>query len=448
MRDLILIGALLPLVVLAAMRPFVGVLLWSWISFMNPHRLTWSFAAEQPWAVLIFCATVAGCVVAREPRKLRVNAVMVLMLLLMVGITLTSTMALGPSTDVWAKWDRTFKILVGLLLTAALLDERRRVHALVWLMVISVGYFGVRGGVFTLTTGGGFIVMGPPDTMLTDRNHLSVGLLVAIPLMNYLRLQSRHRLIRGGLIAAMALTLFAVIGSQSRGALVALAATALVLWFRSSGKVLSGIVIVAAVAGVVTFMPDSWLERMNTLNAYNQDDSAMGRVLIWETAFRLARMRPLVGGGFLATHYAEIVNIVTPGTTPRAAHSIWFEVLGEQGFPTFLVWLAIIVAGVIYSLRITRATVGRSDLRWAYDLARMSQVSIVAYVVGGTFLSLGYWDFFWTLIVVLGATHGIVERALSSAGAPQATLRNAASGWRGAAAAQPARAARGAAGSA
>lgn len=444
MRDLALLATLLPLLGLAVMRPFVGVLLWSWISFMNPHRLAWGFATQQPWAVIIFGATVIGCVLAREPRKLRINAVMLLLLLLMVSITLTSTTALAPSAQVWEKWDRTFKILLGLLLTAALLDERRRVHALIWLMVISLGYFGVRGGVFTLITGGGFIVMGPPDTMVTDRNQLSVGLLVAMPLMNYLRLQSRHRLIRIGLVAAMVITLFAVIGSQSRGALVALAATAAVLWFRSSGKVVSGVVIVAAVAAVITFMPDTWVARMNTLNTYEQDQSAMGRVQIWETAFLLARMRPLVGSGFLGTQYAEIVNMVTPGTTPRAAHSIWFEVLGEHGFPTFLIWLSIIAAGAVYSLRIARATAGRTDLRWAHDLARMSQVSMVAYVVGGSFLSLGYWDFFWTLIVVLGATHGIVRRAVAAPGASEAAAPVVAA-WRGGATTRPARAARGAA---
>jgi putative inorganic carbon (HCO3(-)) transporter len=420
MRDLFLVGTLLPLVALAAMRPFVGVLLWSWISFMNPHRLTWSFATQQPWAMLIFGATVVGCILAREPRKLRVNAVMLLMLLLMVCITLTSFVALGPSTQVWAKWDRTFKVLLGLLLTAALLDDRRRIHALVWLMVISLGYFGVRGGAFTLLTGGGFIVLGPPDTMITDRNHLSVALLVTVPLMNYLRLHSRHRLIRIGLVAAMALTLFAVVGSQSRGALVALAATAGVMWLRSKGKLASGIVIVLAVGVAIAFMPDSWVARMNTLNAYDTDTSAMGRLRIWEAAFRIALSRPLVGGGFLAYQSQDIVDRFVAGTTARAAHSIWFEVLGEHGFPTFAIWLGIILAGIVYSLRVVRLTRDRPELRWANDLARMAQVSVVAYVVGGSFLSLGYWDFFWTLVVVLGATYRLVLAVQSETAAAPA----------------------------
>jgi probable O-glycosylation ligase (exosortase A-associated) len=427
-RDLFLAGTLVPLLGVAVFRPFVGVLLWSWISFMNPHRLTWGFATSMPWAVIIFCATAAGCVLAREPRRLRVNAVMVLMVMLMVCITLTSTAALGPAAQVWAKWDRTFKVLVGLLLTAALLDDRRRVHALVWLMVIALGYFGVRGGIFTLVTGGGFIVLGPPDTMIADRNHLSVALLVTIPLMNYLRLHSRHRIVQLGLAAAMVFTLFSVVGSQSRGALVALAATGGMLWLRSSHKLATGLVIVLAVAVAITFMPDSWVERMNTLSTYQTDASAMGRVRIWEASWRFAVTRPLTGGGFLAPHYQDLVNQVVSGTAARAAHSIWFEVLGEHGFPTFAVWLSIIITGVVFSMRIVRLTRDRAELKWAHELARMAQVSIVAYVVGGSFLSLGYWDFFWTLIVVLGATLRLVTEAV--AGQQEAAAAPAAGGWR------------------
>jgi probable O-glycosylation ligase (exosortase A-associated) len=238
--------ALLPLV---AARPFVGVMLWSWISFMNPHQLLWGFAAGIPWAMLVFCATMLGCVVAGEPRRLAVNGVTVLLSVFLVCITLTSLTAVVPPAAVWEKWEWATKILLGLLLTAALLTDKRRIHALIWVMVISIGYFGVKGGLFTLATGGSYIVLGPPNSIITDRNHLAAALLISMPLMNYLRLKSRHRSVRIGLIAAMLFTLFSVVGSQSRGALLGLAMTALFLWLRSPKKLAFGIAIVAS-AGV------------------------------------------------------------------------------------------------------------------------------------------------------------------------------------------------------
>ena len=444
MRDLIFIAFIVPLLGVAAARPFVGVMVWSWISFMNPHQLLWGFASGQSWAAMVFVVTVFGCVVAREPKRLPINAVTVLMTLLIIGITLTSLTALGPAAEVWAKWDRTFKTLLGLLLTAALVDSRRRVHALIWLIVIALGYFGVKGGIFTLMTGGSFIVVGPPNSMIWDRNHLATALLVSLPLMNYLRMQSRHQAVRHGLAFAMVTTLFAVVGSQSRGALVALVATGAVLWTRSRGKVLSGVAIALAGMAAIAFMPDTWVERMETIRSYEQDGSAMGRITIWEASFRIALMRPLVGGGFLAMYKQDIVNMVMPQVRARAAHSIWFETLGEHGFVVFGLWLGILVAGGLYTLKIARRTRDRPELRWAYDLARMSQVSMVAYMSGGSFLSLAYWDCFWTLMVVLAAVHHLVRQpAVEDAGAAAPARTGA--GWRVRTAASPIAAARGSA---
>lgn len=427
MRDLAFAAVLIGLLPLAAMRPFVGVLLWSWISFMNPHQMVWGFATDLPWAVVVFCTTLFGCIVAGEPRRANVNAVTVLLLLFLIGITVTSMTAIVPPAAVWYKWEWAAKILVGLLLTAALLTDRRRIHALVWLIVIALGYYGVKGGAFTIMTGGSDIVMGPPNTIIGDRNQLATALLVAIPLMNYLRLHSRHEVIRWGLIAAMVLTLFAVVGSQSRGALIGLAATAMFLWLRSPRKVLSGLAIVAFLALALNFMPDSWWARMDSLETYQEDESAMGRVRIWAAAVEIALTYPWTGAGFYATYTQAVLDAVAPGTRALATHSIWLEVLSEHGFPTFFVWLGIIVAGVLYSIRIAGLARGRPELRWAGDLARMSQVSIVAYTTAGTFLSLSYWDCFWTLVVLLAAVHGLVVAAARQVGSVDVAGH---AGWR------------------
>jgi len=431
MRDLVFTAVLLGLLPLVVARPFVGVILWSWISFMNPHQTMWGFATTMPWAQLVFLATLLGCVVAGEPRRFSFNFVAALMALFLACVTVTSYTALGDPVRVWDKWEAVTKVVVGLLVTTALVDERRRIHALVWAMVISVGYFGVRGGVFTLVTGGAFIVLGPPNSIISDRNHLAAALLVTIPLMNYLRLHSRHRPVRQGMIAAMVLSLFAVVGSQSRGALVGLAATGFVFWLRSRNKVMSGVAVALALALVVGFMPDSWWQRMDSIETYEEDASAMGRVMIWMASLEIARLNPLTGGGFYAMYNQSIVDGVMPGVLARAAHSIWFEVLGEHGFPTLFVWMSVIVAGTLYSMRVAALARGRPDLQWAYDLARMSQVSVVAYVVAGSFLSLSYWDQMWTLLVLQGSTHAVVAASLrDAAGGRPGAAAPAGRGWR------------------
>jgi len=299
------------------------------------------------------------------------------------------------------------------------MTERWRIHAMVWVMVLSVGYFSVRGGIFTLVTGGGHIVLGPPNTTIEDRNHLAVAMLVVLPLMNYLRLHSAHKIVRTGMVVAMALTVFAAVGSQSRGAVISLVGGAAVMWYRSNAKMTFGLIVMLAGILVLAFMPESWLGRIQTINDYQSDSSAMGRVEIWAAAFKIAEARPLTGGGFRAPYMQYIVDLYSPGVVARATHSIWFEVIGEHGFLAFAIWLCIILAGTYYAVRIPALAQNRSDLRWAYDLARMAQVSIVVYLLGGTFLSLSYWDLFWTLLVVLAATHAVVIQAVRQTAVPQ-----------------------------
>ena len=403
MRSLVFMLAMLALVPISLQRPIVGVLLYCWISFGNPHQLTYGMAESMPWAMILVVVTVVGCVVAREPRRLPVNAVTVPVAVFLVCICLTSVAALAPPEVVEAKWESTFKTFFGLLIVAAVVTDKRRIHALVWVMVISLGYYGVRGGIFTLMTGGAFRVWGPPNTMISDNNQIAAGLLVALPLFNYLRMQSPHRAIRLGLMVAMGLTLVAVLGSYSRGALVGVGAVALFLWLNSANKAGSGLVMVAVLAGALSFMPASWTDRMSTIQDYRTDESAEGRYAMWGTSVTLALARPLTGGGFMAPYRQSIVDAYTPGVTARAVHSIYFEVIGEHGFPTFFVWLSITLGGVTATIRIRRNSRGVAELAWCADLAKMVQVSIIAYLVAGALLSLCYWDFYFTVLVAVAA---------------------------------------------
>jgi probable O-glycosylation ligase (exosortase A-associated) len=413
MRDLTFIAAMIcGLLPMAAARPFVGVLLWCWVSFMNPHELTWGMSMNLPWAYMIFFTTLFGCVVAREPKRFPLNATTVLIMLFIVLISLTSLAALAPSDMVEYKWSFVAKSFLAQLLVGALLTERRRIHALIWVMVISLGYFGIRGGVFTLMNGGNYRVLGPPATMINDNNHLAAALLVCMPLMNYLRLQSRHRIIRIGMMGAMVLTLFSALGSYSRGALIGLAAMSLFMWWNSTHKIVSAAVAVVVLAGAISFMPASWTARMSTINSYQKDESAEGRLNIWHASWKIALARPLTGGGFMAPYRQSIVDEYDPGTTARAVHSIYFEVIGEHGFPTFFVWLGITFAGIVNTWRIIRATRKIPELRWCYDFAKMAQVSIIAYLVAGAFLSLSYWDFYFTLLIGVMATWERVKNTL------------------------------------
>jgi len=113
----------------------------------------------------------------------------------------------------------------------------------------------------------------------------------------YLYLQTPHKWIRLGLIAAMLLTAVAILGTQSRGAFLAIASNCFIFVVKKpteTDSIHSDTIFDPICFDVhATGMHD----RMNTIGNYEEDGSAMGRIQAWTFAIKLASARP-IGGGF------------------------------------------------------------------------------------------------------------------------------------------------------
>jgi O-antigen ligase len=84
----------------------------------------------------------------------------------------------------------------------------------------------------------------------------------------------------------------------------------------------------------------------------------------------------------------------------HTAHSIYLQVLGDHGFLGLFLFLTIIIWTWIVLDKIIKNTSVDLDLRWANQLARMLQLSFIAFFVAGAFLSLPYYDLFWQLVAI------------------------------------------------
>ncbi len=410
MSSIFIAGLVVLVVALTVVYPYVGVLGWFWISFLNPHQVAWGPLTGLPLAAIIAATTLLALVFSREPKRFPITAVTVLMLMLAAWITLTTALAQVPE-EAWKPWDRAIKILLMTFVAIALMHTRERIHALVWLTVVCFAYYGVRGGFFTIATGGAYHVWGPPSSFIADNNALALALLMAAPFVRYLQLQADSVWLRRGLLAVLVLLVFSVIGSQSRGAFLALVATGGFLVWKSPyrGRMLVLGVLVALVA--VWFVPESWVARMESIRNYEEDGSAMGRLQAWEFAIDVALRWPLTGGGF-AVYYDEalFLSMVPEAPTSRNFHSVYFEVLGQQGFVGLAIFLLLAFATWRTFSKIIRIAKHREELRWARDLAAMSQVSMVAYLTAGAFQNLAFYDFYY-LIVALGQVTYLCVRA-------------------------------------
>jgi probable O-glycosylation ligase (exosortase A-associated) len=264
-------------------------------------------------------------------------------------------------------------------------------------------------------TGGNYRVWGPAESFIEDNNHLGAALIMVIPLMRYLQLQAQRRYVRYGLLAAMALTGLAVLGTQSRGAAVAGAAMLFFLLMRSRQKVLLSIGLVVGLAVGLTFMPQEYWDRINTIGEYEEDESATGRLDTWEFAWRYALDHPIVGGGFNMFDSIETRQRYTPGQVTRASHSIWFETLGEHGFVGLFIFVAIGATALASCGRLRRLTRRDPERTWIFDLASNLQVSLLGFAVAGTFLNKAFYDMYWQLLAVIVSLAVIVRNEFRGA---------------------------------
>ena len=283
------------------------------------------------------------------------------------------------------------------------------------MMIICIGYYILDQGGASIVTLGGHKAFGPPKSQITDNNSFAAAVLVIVPMMNYLRLQSRHKLIQAGFVLAMSISILVVLASYSRGALLGLIAVAGVFWLRSKRKVTSLVALGCTLSLGLAFMPQKWWDRMHTISNYQTQKSAENRLYIWRIAWDMAKRRPLTGGGFHFSLFQNVIDSFVPGGNRLEIHSIWFQMLGEQGFVVFFIWLGMILAGLFESWRVLRVTRGMPQFSWASDLARMGQISILAYAVTGTFLPISSWDVFFTMLAVISATRMVVTRELAAA---------------------------------
>ena len=411
MRDVLITLIVLGSLPFIFKRPFIGILMWVWISVMNPHRLSWGFAFDFPFAAIIAGVTFISLALTKEPRKLPMTPIVITLIGFTLWMCLTTIFAMWPSESV-VMLNRVSKTMLMTLVTIMLIKTAYQVKWLVWTLAASIGFYGVKGGIFTVATGASSIVWGPTGTYIEGNNEVALAFITIIPIIYYIYMQATNKWLRMAMIASCMFCAFAALGSYSRGALLGIAAMLFFLWLKSPKKAVVGIVMVCMIPVAIAFMPDKWGDRMETINTYEEDASAMGRINAWHMAFNLAKDRPL-GGGF------EIYNSVTFGLyapVPElylAAHSIYFQALGEHGFIGLFIYL--LLGGLTWrkATWIVKMTKNRPDYKWAGNLALMIQVSMVGFATGGAFLSLLYYDVPYYLIAVIVSVGSIVEKMLA-----------------------------------
>ena len=416
LRSLLVAAIIFGLLPFCFFRPWIGVLLWTWISYMSPHRMSYGFAFDFPFALIISVVTLAGLLVSKDRGRIPITIETVLLAILWVVFFLSTFLSAFYPDAAWAQLNKVSKILLMTFVTAMLINSKQRIFALFAVVAFSLGFFGFKGGIWSILSGGGSAdsqVLGPEGTFLGGNTEIGLALNMNLPILLYLRRHVKRPWLRHLMLVTFFLTIIAIIATYSRGALLGLIAVVGFIIVLSKARAWGIALLVIGIPLVLTLAPERWIGRMQTIKTYEGDASAMGRIHMWILSMRIAADRPFLGGGFRCMT-EEITLRYFPESPDRGfdAHNIFFQILAEHGVTGLLLYAGLIFVTFGTLGRIHRRARDNLDLAWMADFARMIQGSLVAYVVSGFFLSLCYFDLFFLLVAATAAMSVLLQSEL------------------------------------
>ena len=453
MRDLGFVGFLAALLLLGLRRPFLFVLAYVYVDIVSPQRLSYYLLNSLPISLICAALAVLGWAIADDKRGTRFAGRQLLLLLLLLWAGVTTLNADFP-LEALDKWGWVWKALAFAIFLPLTLRTKLRIEGLLLFMIVSAASIVIIGGIKTLASGGGY---GALNLMIANNSGLYEGSTIStvaiaiVPIILYLARfgtvyppEWRVRLFAYALIFAC---LLIPIGTEARTGLICIGLLAVLMLRATRRRFLY--VALMGIAGMIAvpLLPSSFTHRMDTIKGYQADSSASTRLAVWAWTWDYVQDHPL-GGGFeayrqnklriekVATAKAggvETVQASEEFDQARAYHSAYFEMLGEQGFLGFGLWILLHLSGLWRMERVRRRFL-RADGAdgGSAPLATALQHAQFIYMVGSLFVGIAYQPFILMLIgVQIGLDTYVArrERAVRTA-PPSAGAATPAAGWR------------------
>lgn len=419
----------LPLLLFAAWkRPFIALGLNMWTTLIFPNGWMYGFANSFRVNLLLAIILIITYFRSKDKGKFRFDAVMSMVTFFAIWFTITSIFSLHDPDVVQEMWVRLIKILVPAYF--AILIIRKKIHFdfMLWCVVFSIGFFAVVEGLKWIASGGGHPIAGMAGHSLGDRNELSIAFNMTIPIALYLRNQygAKSKIVTLGLLGVVLMLVLSVLGTNSRGGFVSMMALALYLFKKSNHKALLLTVGAVCAAVAMQFLSNSWFDRMNTIQKADGDSSFVGRMIAWKITTIMVSERPIFGGGFKAIENTPNWNLMAlrwdefswfntgdsyPGPVARAAHSVYFQLLGDHGPIGLFIYLSIIAICFVKNNSVIKRGKKIGAPSWILDAAVMLQLSLFVFCVGGLSLSFAYFDLVYMLFALTAVLSGTMFAA-------------------------------------
>ncbi len=409
MRDFLVVAIILGSVPFCLVNPYVGVLMWYWVTYFNPHKFTWSYAYDFPVAFVVAVPTLVGTIFVKK--SVRSLLTLESILLFFLWIWYIATFLYASNTPYFAghldsaryEVDHISKIFLMTFVMILVVNTRGRLKGVLLVTALSLGLLALKGSIFGIRTSGEFRVWGPPDSFLSDNNAFGLALNMSLPLLYFLVRDVQNRWLRRLLYLCFASAILSVLLTYSRGGLLGLLVVVAAITYRSKHRLFGIAALLVTASVVLAFAPETWMDRMDRLFHGDLDASAEQRLVAWGTAWRFAQDYPITGGGFDTLPDVNVFQRYQPRPLPlgflsTAPHSIYFQLLADQGFAGLLLFLTLIGVCFLTLYRIGRAARRIPDGQWMAYYAWMIQISILAFMISGAFLGFVYLDVIYEMV--------------------------------------------------
>jgi len=412
MRDIVLFLIIAISVPISFFRPFYGILMWTWITFFNPHRFTWGFMYNFPVAAVIAVPTLLGCLFTPTVNRRLFKWETLLLVVLWLWFCVTFVHALqvpffaGHYEDASLELMRVSKVLVITFAMILLVTSHQRLKSLVLVTAMSFGLLAIKGGIFGFRTGGEARVWGPPDSFITDNNAFALAVNMSLPMLLFLARDEKKRSYRWLYYLAFVFGIISVVLTYSRGGLLGLAAVLLGITFKSKYKLASVFLVALVSLAVFTFAPTQWTDRMGGLARGDVDMSGQQRLVSWRTSWNFAMDYPITGGSFNALPDVRLFQRYESEQLPggflsSGPHSIYFQTLEEQGFIGLGIYLLLVTSCWASLVSLRRKARHVVSAQWIVPYTHMLEVSLFGFLISGAFLGFANFDLFYQLVAMV-----------------------------------------------
>ena len=260
---------------------------------------------------------------------------------------------------------------------------------------------------------------------IEDENFFAVVVVFCIPLALAQLLEARNT--RGWLLwgLACALLFFGLLATQSRGGILALCVGLCVLFAQLSRGQKAGAIVASVCVVIVAsyFVGEEAFERLATLGSLvteeGVDKSTEGRLASWTVAAEIFQTYPWmgVGAGNFNLLYQDIAlekGLIFRGEG-RSTHSLYLEVLTEQGLIGLIFFLGMLGAAARGVWRANRIAHKAGNRRLALQMAAFG-AGLLGYLTGMAFLHDAYPRFLWIVVVMAIEADRVI---LSTMAAPE-----------------------------